>query len=198
MSYSHSHTGVMSSTVVIIVICILVYLAQMADPAITSTYALSLPALQQGRYGVLLTSMFMHGSIDHIMMNMISLWYIAETLHGTMKAPSYILTYVTSGIVGGLAWAWMAAQAGDVTSSCVGASGAIFGLMGAQGACLIKLRHHGWDVNAAWSSWIGVLAVNLFYGLLTPGIALSAHVGGLVCGILMGLVFCHCGNGAYE
>lgn len=50
-------------------------------------------------------------------------------------------------------------------------------------------RHDDVNVGSAWQSWVGVLFVNLVYGLINPGIALSAHVGGLVCGIVLGLIF---------
>lgn len=181
--------GVMAVTVGIIAVCVLVYMAQLADPTITQEYALSVMALRNGDYAVLLTSMFMHGGIMHIIMNMMSLWYIAKALRGVMSAVEYSITYLSSGVVGGLTWAYVASQTGDLTSSCVGASGAIFGILGAYGAMLMSMRHDGVDVGSAWQSWVGVLLVNLVYGLTNPGIALSAHVGGLVCGIVLGLVF---------
>lgn len=181
--------GVMTVTVGIIVACVLVYMAQLSYPALTHAYALSVPALASGNYVVLLTSMFMHAGLDHIAMNMISLWYMAKAMRNVMSASEYSITYLTSGIVGGLTWAFMAMRAGDVTSYCVGASGAIFGIIGAYGAMLMSMRHDGVDVGSAWASWIGVLVVNLAYGLMSPGIALSAHVGGLACGIILGLAF---------
>ena len=186
---NHGTNGVMAVTVGIIAVCVLVYMAQLADPTITQEYALSVMALRNGNYAVLLTSMFMHGGIMHIVMNMMSLWYIAKALRGVMNAAEYSITYLSSGVIGGLTWAYVASQTGDLTSYCVGASGAIFGILGAYGAMLMSMRHDGVNVGSAWQSWIGVLFVNLVYGLTNPGIALSAHVGGLVCGIVLGLVF---------
>ena len=127
---NHGTNGVMAVTVGIIAVCVLVYMTQLADPTITQEYALSVMALRNGNYAVLLTSMFMHGGIMHIVMNMMSLWYIAKALRGVMNAAEYSITYLSSGVIGGLTWAYVASQAGDLTSYCVGASGAIFGILG--------------------------------------------------------------------
>lgn len=180
------NSSIMPITAGIIVICVFVFLKQLAEPSFTSEYALSAGALMQGRYITLLTSMFMHGGFQHILLNMLSLWAIATFFKNAMNGFEYILVYLLSGIAGGLLWCYVSMQNGELLASCVGASGAIFGLIGAQGAFLLKMKHDGYNVSNAWQSWISVLGINLVYGIMDPSIALNAHIGGLICGFILG------------
>lgn len=182
-------SNVIRLTQAIIVTCVLVFLWQTASPNASSAYELTAYDVTHGRWFVLLTSMFMHGSLMHITMNMVSLWYMGNALGNIMDAKEYSLTYLSSGVAGGLAWVAMALSNGEPYTSCVGASGAIFGLLGAYGAVLLKIKDQNGMAQGAFAQWLGILGVNLIYGVLNPGIALEAHIGGLVCGLVCGLAF---------
>lgn len=173
----------------IIVVCAIVFLWQMVSPNASSAYELTAYDITHGRWFVLLTSMFMHNGIMHIIMNMVSLWYIGKALSNVMDTKEYSLTYSLSGVAGGLAWVAMALSRGELYTSCVGASGAIFGLLGAYGAILLKIKDQNGMAQGAFTQWLSILGINLVYGILNPGIALEAHIGGLVCGLICGFIF---------
>ena len=148
----------------------------------------------------LVTSMFLHGSITHILCNMVSLYYLGrdcELLYGKVRM---LVIYLLSGLAGGIAYIAVAYLIGDVPiiggnvmQPCVGASGAIFGLLGAQGFILLKESVK--PVLLAYrpsrqmvTQWLAVLAVNVGYGFLSAGIAWQAHIGGLVAGLVLGAI----------
>lgn len=178
-------------SVTIIAICVIVFVMQALLPGFTSQYALTVSGLRNGEWWLLLTSMFMHGGIAHIVMNMGSLWSVQRSLGNCMTGRQFILTYMVSGVVGSLAWVASSVAAGDIMSSCVGASGAIFGILGAEGAVLVRTGLDNMAERNAFRSWGTVLAINIVYGFLDPSIALSAHVGGVIAGFIIGLVVTH-------
>lgn len=184
-----NENSVIRLTQTIIVVCVIVFLWQMISPNASSAYELTAYDVTRGKWFVLLTSMFMHSGITHIIMNMVSLWYMGKALSNVMDTKEYSLTYLLSGIAGGLAWATMALSRGELYTSCVGASGAIFGLLGAYGAILLKIKDQNGMAQGAFTQWFSILGINLVYGILNPGIALEAHIGGLICGLLCGFIF---------
>ena len=90
-----------------------------------------------GQYWRVLTSMFLHGDIRHIIFNMISLYGLSGLLLLTQPAWKYYLIYFGSGILGGFAESGVRLAMGDSTWS-LGASGAIMGLLGANMAFYIR------------------------------------------------------------
>lgn len=136
------------------------------------------PLIEQGQWFRLITCMFLHGGIIHITANMYSLYCIGpliEQLYGKYK---YIVIYFVSGIISSLFSFWFSNYVS------IGASGAIFGLLGMVLIFSIKERKRvgkGFLMNIA-----SVVAINLFIGLSLPGIDNFAHLGGLLSGITLG------------
>jgi len=131
----------------------------------------------------LLTSAFLHGGLIHIAFNMGALYQlgrVAERLYGNLP---FLAIYLLCGLAGSLASAGMP----DVRIS-VGASGAVFGVVGAS---LIGLRRSGLQTSMAvfarsQRQLTSLVGINLVFGFVVPGIDNAAHIGGLIMGVLAG------------
>jgi rhomboid protease GluP len=136
------------------------------------------PAIAEGQWFRLFSCIFLHGGLMHIAANMYSLYSIGplvEHLYGKLK---FIGLYVVSGIIASL-FSYMFSP-----YVSIGASGAIFGLMGLLFVFAAKERKRlGKDfvINIA-----STVAVNLYIGFTLPGIDNLAHLGGLISGAILG------------
>ena len=133
--------------------------------------------LQNGEIWRLLTYMFLHGSLLHLLINMYSLYIIGTQIENYYGKTKYIIIYLVSGICGGL----LSAIGIGVNVISAGASGAIFGLLGA-------LAYFGYHYrlylgNALKTQIIPVIAINLLIGVMVTGIDNFCHIGGLISGI---------------
>ena len=129
----------------------------------------------------MITSVFVHstGFIFHVLLNMYTLWIFGQILERMLGRGRFLVLYLLSGLAGSLGVLFLA----DPYVAVVGASGAIFGLMG---AFLVIQRKLGGNATQL----LILLGINLVIGFL-PGvnIAWQAHVGGLVGGAIIGLIF---------
>ena len=134
------------------------------------------PAVQNFQIWRLLTSAFIHVDILHIFFNMYALYIIGKQIETFLGKNKFLIIYLVSAITGSL----LANVVSDNLG--IGASGAIFGLLGA----LIWFGYHyrlylGQNLK---TQIIPILILNLFIGIMVPNISLSAHIGGLVGGFL--------------
>ncbi len=136
------------------------------------------PAVAHGEWWRLVSGAFLHASPLHLLMNMFLLYLLARELEPVLGHLRFGLLYGVS-LFGG-AVGVMVVSPMDPT---LGASGAIFGLMGAM--VVLQLRAH----QNPWSSGIaGLILINLVLTFAVPGISVGGHVGGLLAGALAGLV----------
>lgn len=168
-------------TIALIVINVLIYVAEQLIPGLVDQLAYA-KYFQGSEYGSLLrvlTSGFTHDSsqITHILFNMYSLYILGTIIEPMIGKLRFLSLYFLSMLGGGIGVLLLA----DVGVSVVGASGAIFGLMGAY---LVLLRALKLDASQMYI----LIGINLVIGFL-PGIAWQAHVGGLVVGCLVAFVF---------
>lgn len=126
----------------------------------------------------LISSMFLHAGIVHLAFNLYALYILGPQLESFFGKAKFLAIYLISGIIGGLVS--MIFQGTGVVS--VGASGAIFGLIGA----FIYFGYHYrvYFGSVIKSQIIPLLVLNLFIGFISSGINMSAHIGGLIGGIL--------------
>jgi membrane associated rhomboid family serine protease len=124
----------------------------------------------------MLTYIFVHGGILHILFNMYSLFVLGPELERLVGRWRFSVLFLLSGIGGSVA-----VLLSSPNSAVIGASGAIFGLFGAY---FVIARHLG----ANSRQLIIVIVINLAIGFFIPGIAWQAHVGGLVIGALVAFV----------
>ena len=131
----------------------------------------------------LVTAMFLHASILHIAFNMYALWVIGRPIEQYLGTARYVGLYFVSGLAG---------SAGALLQSpftpVLGASGAIFGILGA----MMILE---WQVTGSLAGQAAALvAINLGLSFVIPGISWGGHVGGLIGGILIMLAYGHWGT----
>ena len=126
----------------------------------------------------LLTASLVHAGFWHLGLNMLALWMMGRSLEPLLGRGRFLALYVLSALGGAVAVALL-----SFTTPVVGASGAIFGLFG---ALIVIGRHIGANIGGIAI----ILAINLAIGFI-PGFNISwqAHVGGLVVGALVGLIF---------
>lgn len=163
-------------------ISVLVYALQwLLGPVIALHFAFLPQAMSLESYEPwrALTSVFLHGSILHLLLNMYTLWLFGQLLEPMLGRVRFLALYLISGLAGSVGVVLLAAPLGWV----LGASGAIFGLMG---AFVVIQRRLGGNLTQLYI----LLAINLGIGFL-PGANISwqAHLGGLVGGALVGLIY---------
>jgi membrane associated rhomboid family serine protease len=126
----------------------------------------------------LFTSMFTHVEVWHIGFNMLALWVLGPQLELMLGWVRFLGLYLLSGLVGSAVVYWLSAP----TSSTLGASGAIFGLMGALLVLALKLKS---DVSQLLM-WIGI---NFAITVVGRGaISWQGHLGGFVGGVVLAAV----------
>jgi len=138
----------------------------------------------KGEWWRLVTAMFLHGGMTHLLMNMFSLYIVGRGVEMYFDTKSYLSIYFFSGIIGGLVSLYM-----HPVAVGVGASGAIFGVFGALAGFFLAHRDRIASHSKAFMKDFGVIiAINLVIGLSIPSIDVSAHIGGLVVGFIGGFV----------
>lgn len=168
----------------IIAVTVLVYLLQLIpNSPVQEWLAFYAPFLYpevSGRFEPwrLLTVLFVHAGFWHVGLNMLAVWMIGRSLEPLLGHGRFLALYLISGLGGSVGVALIAPG-----TPVVGASGAVFGLLG---ALLVIGRHIGANITGIAI----ILGINLVIGFL-PGfqVAWQAHVGGLVVGALVGLIF---------
>lgn len=136
-----------------------------------------------GDYWRLFTSVFIHGGIMHLLMNLIGLVLGAMLLEGVLGRVKLIASYVVCGVLASVASIFW-----HESTVSVGASGAIFGLFGLVFVFAVTQIYPVYARGPVWLFLVGYVATGLLFGLLIPGIDNAAHIGGLVSGAFIGCV----------
>lgn len=146
--------------------------------ALLDKYSIYGPAVRAGQYYRLITGTFIHANIFHLFFNCYVLAILGSQLESFLGKPKYLIVYLFSALIGSL---FSVTFAGNYYS--IGASGAIFGLMGS----LVYFGYHYrvYLGNVVKSQIIPLILMNLGIGFLVPGIDNSAHIGGLLGGALI-------------
>jgi membrane associated rhomboid family serine protease len=133
-----------------------------------------------GAWWRLITATFLHERLLHLLFNMYALWIIGPQLERMLGYVRFVALYVTCALAGSVAVLWFTAP----NVPTLGASGAIYGLFG---AAFLIARARGGDLTA----WAVLLGLNLVITFAVPNISWQGHLGGLVAGLLLGVVFAH-------
>jgi membrane associated rhomboid family serine protease len=131
-----------------------------------------------GEWWRLMTAAFLHGSWLHIAFNMYVLFVLGPTLERALGHARFIVLYLVAALGGSVA----SYAFSDPRTVSVGASGAIFGLMG---ALIVAGRRMRWDITQV----LVLLGLNVIIGFLSPEVDWRAHFGGLVIGALVAAIF---------
>ena len=138
-----------------------------------------------GEWWRLITSGFIHASIIHLLFNMLMLWWFGTALETLLGRGRYLGLYFVS-LLGGGAGALLATQANQLT---VGASGAVFGILGA--GVVLERR----QIMVFGGGALSVVVLNLALTFLIPGISIGGHIGGLAAGAGATLALSRFGRG---
>jgi membrane associated rhomboid family serine protease len=167
------------ATVALVAINVAVFLLERGGDSNTYVFrqgALTGVGVADGQWWRVVTAAFLHANILHIAFNMYALWLLGRPLERYIGAARFLAIYAVAGISGS-AGALLLTSA-DVPT--VGASGAIFGLMGA----LLVLERRGMPLVGPL---LPILLINLVFTFGVAGISIGGHIGGLIGGILAAL-----------
>jgi membrane associated rhomboid family serine protease len=138
------------------------------------------PAGFLDRPWTLVTNMFVHAGIWHILANMLVLFFFGGFLHRLIGAGNFLITYFGGGILGGILYILL----GEPYITAVGASGAVYALAGALVVLMPNLRVLVYFI-IPMRLWMVILVFFVLWSFI-PGVAWQAHLGGLVFGLAMG------------
>lgn len=167
------------ATAVIFAVCAVLLLVTMLSPhgeEILTQFGLSRWGIEAGQYYRFFTCMFLHAGILHLASNGVYLYYFgvrAERLLGTGK---FLVLYLVSGLCGGLLS--VVFSGGGIS---IGASGAIYGLLGAM--LLLTKKHGSRYTGMNYATMLLLAATAICFGFLEPGVDNMAHIGGLLGGM---------------
>jgi membrane associated rhomboid family serine protease len=161
---------------------VVVFFLQQTSGPITNLFAF-VPGLALTRPWTVVTYMFLHGGIGHILFNMLSLYFFGSRLEERLGGRRFLQLYFISGLAGALLSAVFAFNA-----PIIGASGAVFGVMYGFAHFWPRDRIYIWGVLPIEARWLVILttALALFSGITgaQSGIAHFAHLGGFAGGFL--------------
>ena len=138
-------------------------------------------AVAEGRGWLLLTSMFLHSGFIHLALNMLSLYFLGSFVEQAFGKGRFLALYLASGLAGGIAYLYF----GSFDEPAVGASGAIFGLLGGVLGYSRRNGTFSWQ-NPLIRQLLILTVLNLYIGFSVPNISNTAHIGGLVGGAAFG------------
>lgn len=130
--------------------------------------------IADGEWWRLVTGAFLHANLIHVLFNMLMLWWFGQALEALLGPVRFLGVYLVSALAGSAGALLLVAP----EARTVGASGAVFGILGAG---LVLERR---NVMVFGGSAFAVVAFNLVFTLLIAGISIGGHLGGLVGGIL--------------
>lgn len=141
------------------------------------------PAIVEGKeYYRIFTSMFLHFGITHLLNNMVMLGALGWNLELETGKVKFLIIYFGSGITGNLLSLFINMSTGENVVSA-GASGAVFGLMGAL--FYVVIANRGRIGRLSGRGMIFMILLSLYFGLTSSGVNNEAHIGGLICGFIL-------------
>ena len=164
-------------TYALIAINVVIYILSLFNDSILQMFAVNrFYIVELNQYYRLFTGIFLHANLLHLLFNMYALYVIGMQLESFLGKWKYLVVYLLSGLGGSMLSIFFS------NNFSVGASGAIFGLMGA----LLYFGYHYrvYLDSVIKSQIIPLIIINLFIGFMGSGIDNWAHIGGLVGGIL--------------
>ncbi|WP_436493020.1 rhomboid family intramembrane serine protease [Actinokineospora sp. HUAS TT18] len=135
-----------------------------------------IPSTADGQWWRPITSGFLHYGPVHLLLNMVSLWFLRDIELLLGRARFAILYFLS--MLGGDAAGYLF---DDLGTRSAGASGAVYGLLGALLVAVIRLKRDRHTLMVV----LGILAINIAFSLRVPNISLSAHLGGLAVGLIV-------------
>jgi membrane associated rhomboid family serine protease len=142
------------------------------------------PLVASGDWWRLITSAFLHASLLHIAFNMYFLWFVGSAVEAALGRGRFLLIYFVSALAGSAG-----ALVHTPNAPVVGASGAIFGILG---AALVLERQRNYVLGGSAAA---LIVINLILSFTLNNISIGGHVGGLIGGVLCTLILSKFGRG---
>ena len=144
--------------------------------------------IEDGEWYRLVTAIFLHFGINHLLNNMVVLGVLGERLEALLNRFSYVLLYFIAGIGGNLLSMAPEMRSGEYAASA-GASGAVFGMMGA--ILYILIRNRGTVLDLSMKRMLIMVGLSVYLGFADAGVDNAAHIGGLICGFAAAVILYH-------
>ncbi len=183
MAYRSYRRFVPNSIWIIVAANLLLFIARIVHPELIFLLGLQPLGLLE-RPWTIVTNLFIHGSLWHIMANMLTLYFFGRFLSMLIGDKRFLIVYFLGGIIGNLFYILLASP----YSIAIGASGAVFAIGGALAVMAPKLRVYVFPIPAPLPLWAAVIGVFVFVSIL-PHVAWQAHLGGLTLGLMAGYFF---------
>ena len=142
--------------------------------------------VEKGQYWRLLTATFMHFGLPHLLSNMVILGSAGQILEKALGKWKFLALYLLAGIGGSALSCGQMLASGDY-GVAAGASGAVFGIIG--GLTWIVIVHKGRYETLTGKGLAIMIGLCLYYGITTGNVDNWGHIGGLVMGFLLGIIF---------
>lgn len=146
---------------------------------------------QGGEWWRFITSMFLHADAEHLISNMLMLYLAGELVERCIGRRRFVILYFFAGICGSLLYGGYEFLTGVYLES-IGASGAVFGVIGAL--LVIVIRHKGRYADITLGRMGFMIVYMLYMGLRTSNVNNAAHIGGLIGGIVLMAFYMLIGN----
>ena len=174
---------------IIMIINLLVFICTLVYPNLISLLGLQ-PATFLTKPWTIITSMFTHAGILHILFNMLTLYFFGRFLSQLIGVGKFFIIYFCGGILGNIFFLLLPP---NIYTIGIGASGAIFALGGALAVLVPRLRVYMFPIPVAMPLWVAVIGGFVILSLIGIGASLNigwqAHLGGLIFGLIAGYFF---------
>ena len=141
-----------------------------------------------GEYWRLLTSLFLHYGMLHLLFNLYALLIVGPGLERAIGSIRFAICYLLAGLGSGIGVCFLRLYGFNNAEQLVGASGCVMGLVGVWAGLLLRHRHTPM-AGRRLKNILVIVAVQTAFDLSTPQISMAAHLSGLITGLLLGLIF---------
>jgi len=183
MAYRRAQGFNLTPVLLLIAINFLLFVATLINP----NFIFGLLGLQPAAFPrmpwTIVTNLFVHAGIGHIIANMLTLFFFGRFLSGLVGMRSFLIVYFLGGILGNVCYLLLPPSPLTIV---VGASGAVFALGGALAVMVPRLRVFVFPIPVPLPLWVAVIGGFLIISFL-PQVAWQAHLGGLIFGLVAGL-----------
>jgi len=181
MRYSSYRGYTLTPIWVILIVNLLVFVATIVSHQLILLLGLQAASFLE-RPWTIVTNLFTHGSLWHLLANMITLYFFGSFLTRLIGVKSFLITYFFGGLLGNIFCLLLASP----FSIVIGASGAVFALGGVLTVLTPKLRVFVFPIPVPLPLWVAIIGGFLVMSLF-PHVAWQGHLGGLVFGLIAGL-----------
>ncbi len=182
MSYSSYRGYSLTPIWAIMIVCFSVFIATIVSNQLILLLGLQAVGLLE-RPWTIVTNLFVHGSIWHLLANMMTLYFFGSYLTRLIGVGNFLIIYFFGGILGNIFYLLLASP----FSIVIGASGAVFALGGVLTVLTPRLRVFVFPIPAPLPLWVAIIGGFLILSLF-PHVAWQGHLGGLVFGLAAGFV----------